>query len=139
LLKLAEDLIEALLRIPHESRFPDAAERHKRQSGCLYSPSCREGGFSLVANTASLLGNPDSPGPVWWRNASLPTELMGDRACGYRLRSVCCSGLVGGVVLYLIAPYVAPYVFEWIGYVTCYVQQLLGDDCTPVMPTAIQD
>ena len=42
--------------------------------------------------------------------------------------------LLGGVGLYLIAP----YVFEWIGYVTCYVQQLLGSDCTPVLPTAIQ-
>jgi hypothetical protein len=47
--------------------------------------------------------------------------------------------LLVGAVLYLIAPYVAPYVFEWMGYVTCYVQQLLGDDCTPVLPTAIQD
>ncbi len=52
--------------------------------------------FSEVANTARLLGNPDSSGPVWWRNASLPTELMGHRACGYRLRSVSCSGLAGG-------------------------------------------
>src|SRR5918994_746638 len=52
--------------------------------------------FSEVANTASLLGNPDSPGAVWWRNASLPTELMGLRACGYRLRSVSCRGLAGG-------------------------------------------
>ena len=47
--------------------------------------------------------------------------------------------LLVGVVLYLIAPYVAPYVFEWMGYVTCYVQQLLDGDCTPVLPTAIQD
>jgi hypothetical protein len=43
--------------------------------------------------------------------------------------------LLVGVVLYLIAP----YVFEWMGYVTCYVQQLLGGDCTPILPTAIQD
>ena len=43
--------------------------------------------------------------------------------------------LLVGAVLYLIAP----YVFEWMGYVTCYVQQLLGGDCTPVLPTAIQD
>jgi hypothetical protein len=47
--------------------------------------------------------------------------------------------LLVGAVLYLIAPYVAPYVFEWMGYVTCYVQQLLGGDCTPVLPTGIQD
>ena len=47
--------------------------------------------------------------------------------------------LLVGAVLYLIAPYVAPYVFEWMGYVTCYVQQLLGGDCTPILPTAIQD
>ena len=43
--------------------------------------------------------------------------------------------LLVGAVLYLIAP----YVFEWMGYVTCYVHQLLGGDCTPVLPTAIQD
>ena len=43
--------------------------------------------------------------------------------------------LLVGVVLYLIAP----YVFEWMGHVTCYVQQLLGGECTPVLPTAIQD
>jgi hypothetical protein len=43
--------------------------------------------------------------------------------------------LLGGVVLYLIAP----YLFEWMGYVTCYVQQLLGSGCTPVLPTAIED
>jgi hypothetical protein len=83
-----------------------------------------------------LLGIPDSPGPVWWGDASLPTELMGHRACGYRLRSaVLAVVLLVGVVLYLIAP----YVFEWMGYVTCYVQQLLGGDCTPVLPTVIQD
>jgi hypothetical protein len=52
--------------------------------------------LSEVANTANLLGNPDSSGPVWWRNASLPTELMGHRACGYRLRSGSCSDLAGG-------------------------------------------
>jgi hypothetical protein len=47
--------------------------------------------------------------------------------------------LLVGAVLYLIAPYVAPYVFEWMGYVSCYVQQLLGGNCTPVLPTGIQD
>ena len=41
--------------------------------------------------------------------------------------------LLAGVLLYLIAP----YVFEWVGYVICYVQQLLGGACTPVLPTAI--
>jgi hypothetical protein len=39
--------------------------------------------------------------------------------------------LLVGVALYLIAP----YVIEWMGYVTCYVQQLLGGDCTTVLPT----
>jgi hypothetical protein len=43
--------------------------------------------------------------------------------------------LLVGVLLYLIAP----YVFEWMDYVTCYVQQVLGGDCTPVLPTGIQD
>ena len=43
--------------------------------------------------------------------------------------------LLVGVVLYLIAP----YIFEWIGYATCYVHQLLGGECTPVLPTAIED
>jgi hypothetical protein len=43
--------------------------------------------------------------------------------------------LLVGVVLYLIAP----YIFGWMGYVTCYVQQLLGAECTPVLPTAIED
>jgi hypothetical protein len=47
--------------------------------------------------------------------------------------------LLVGVVLYLLAPLIAPYVFEWMGYVTCYVQQLLGGDCTPILPTGIQD
>jgi hypothetical protein len=47
--------------------------------------------------------------------------------------------LLVGVVLYLLAPLIAPSVFEWMGYVGCYVQQLLGGDCTPVLPTAIQD
>jgi hypothetical protein len=51
----------------------------------------------------------------------------------------CAAFLVGvllvGVVLYLTAP----YVFEWMGYVTCYVQQLLGGDCAPILPTTIQD
>jgi hypothetical protein len=47
--------------------------------------------------------------------------------------------LLVGVVLYLLAPLIAPYVLEWMGYVSCYVQQLLGGDCTPVLPTAIQD
>src|SRR5918994_7282092 len=44
----------------------------------------------------NIPGNPDIPGAVWWRNASLPTELMGLRACGYRLRSISCRGLAGG-------------------------------------------
>jgi len=43
--------------------------------------------------------------------------------------------LLGGVGLYLVAP----YVFEWMGYVACYVQQLLGGECTPVLPTVLQD
>ena len=47
--------------------------------------------------------------------------------------------LLVGVVLYLLAPLIAPSVFEWMGYISCYVQQLLGGDCTPVLPTAIQD
>ena len=47
--------------------------------------------------------------------------------------------LLVGVVLYLLAPLIAPSVFEWMGYVGCYVQQLLGGDCIPVLPTAIQD
>jgi hypothetical protein len=47
--------------------------------------------------------------------------------------------LLVGVVLYLLAPLIAPYVLEWMSYVSCYVQQLLGSDCTPVLPTAIQD
>jgi hypothetical protein len=47
--------------------------------------------------------------------------------------------LVGVVLYYLLAPLIAPYVFEWMGYVTCYVQRLLGGDCTPVLPTANQD
>ena len=47
--------------------------------------------------------------------------------------------LVGVVLYYLLAPLIAPYVFEWMGYVTCYVQRLLGGDCTPVLPTAVQD
>ena len=47
--------------------------------------------------------------------------------------------LLVGVVLYLLAPLIAPSVFEWMGYVGCYVQQLLGGDCTPVLPTAIED
>jgi hypothetical protein len=47
--------------------------------------------------------------------------------------------LLVGVVLYLLAPLIAPSVFEWMGYVSCYVQQLLGGDCTPVLPTGIQD
>jgi hypothetical protein len=47
--------------------------------------------------------------------------------------------LLVGVVLYLLAPLIAPSVFEWMGYVGCYVQQLLGGDCTPVLPTGIQD
>ena len=55
----------------------------------------------------------------------------------------CAAFLAGvllvGVVLYLLAPLIAPYVFAWIGYVTCYVQQLLGGDCTPILPTGIQD
>ncbi len=55
----------------------------------------------------------------------------------------CAAFLAGvllvGVVLYLLAPSIAPYVFEWMGYVTCYVQQVLGGDCTPILPTAIQD
>src|SRR5919107_6128006 len=64
---------------------------------CLYSPDCREGVFPETGLPAlGLLGNPPSPGPVWWRNASLPTELMGHRACGYRLRSGSCSDLAGG-------------------------------------------
>ena len=46
--------------------------------------------------------------------------------------------LLVGVVLYLLAPLIAPYVFEWMGYVTCYVQQLLGGDCTPVLPRAFE-
>ena len=51
----------------------------------------------------------------------------------------CAAGLavllLVGVGLYLIAP----YVFEWMGYVRCYVQQLLGGDCSPVLPTALQE
>ena len=47
--------------------------------------------------------------------------------------------LLVGVVLYLLAPLIAPSVFEWMGYVGCYVQQLLGGDCIPVLPTGIQD
>ena len=47
--------------------------------------------------------------------------------------------LLVGVVLYLLAPLIAPSVFEWMGYISCYVQQLLGGDCTPVLPTGIQD
>ena len=43
--------------------------------------------------------------------------------------------LLGGVGLYLIAP----YLFEWMGYVTCYVQQFPGGGCTLVLPTAIED
>jgi hypothetical protein len=43
--------------------------------------------------------------------------------------------LLVGVVLYLIAP----YVFEWMSYVTCYVQELFGGECTPVLSTAIQE
>ena len=47
--------------------------------------------------------------------------------------------LLVGVVLYLLAPLIAPSVFEWMGYISCYMQQLLGGDCTPVLPTGIQD
>ncbi len=54
------------------------------------------GPTSTFSTASCLLGNPDSSGPVWWRNASLPTELMGHRACGYRLRSSSWSGLAGG-------------------------------------------
>jgi hypothetical protein len=55
----------------------------------------------------------------------------------------CAAFLAGvllvGVVVYLLAPLIAPYVFEWMDYVTCYVQQLFGGECTPVLPTAIQE
>ncbi len=34
--------------------------------------------------------------------------------------------LLVGVVLYLLAPSISPYVFEWMGYVTCYVQRTLS-------------
>jgi hypothetical protein len=47
--------------------------------------------------------------------------------------------LLVGVVVYLLAPLISPYVFELMDYVTCYVQQLLGGDCTPILPTTIQD
>jgi hypothetical protein len=51
-----------------------------------------------------------------------------------------CAAFLAGVLLVSVVLYLtAPYVFEWMGYVICYVQQLLGGDCTPVLPTTIQD
>ena len=53
--------------------------------------------------------------------------------------AVLAGALLVGVVVYLLAPLIAPYAFEWMGYVSCYVQQLLGGDCAPVLPTAMQE
>jgi hypothetical protein len=43
LLKLVEHLIEPLLRTLHDRVNSQMQQmRHKREAGCLYSPSCRE-------------------------------------------------------------------------------------------------
>jgi hypothetical protein len=96
----------------------------------LVNKGFREGVFS------ETLTSPVRYGGVMRR---YPPSLWETVRAAIGCAAVLAAVLLGGVVLYLIAPYVAPYVFEWIGYVTCYVQQLLGGDCTPILPTAIQD
>ena len=91
--------------------------------------------LSEVANTANLLGNPDSSGPYGGVMRRYPPSLWDTVRAAIGCAAVLAVVLLGGVGLYLIAP----YVFEWIGYVTCYVQQLLGGECTPVLPTVLQD